>query len=180
MSDLYSYSTNGRKTPWELEKILVKIGLPPKEAKIYVYLLTNGEKKASEISMATQTSKKGTYLLLASLHNKGLITAAFLHPIRFRAVQFHIALGFLVSAITGPLRNYSSYQLMSQGNDSRAYACVNCGLPYQVYPPDDQHTVASDKISEYGDSRNVRHECSNCYYTNELHWHLEQLHGCKQ
>lgn len=173
MCNAYIDSSKGSKTASELEKALVKVGLPPKEAKIYTHLAENGEKKASEISMAIRIPKKNTYLLLASLHNRGLITATFLHPMRFRAVPVNSAFRFLMNGITRPFRHYSSCHLTNQLNEQRAYACVNCGNPYQAFPPDDQHTIATDKICDKGDSRTVRYECPNCYYRNELHWDLE-------
>ncbi|MFQ5969562.1 MAG: helix-turn-helix domain-containing protein [Nitrososphaerales archaeon] len=157
----------------ELEKKLVKLGLPLKEAKIYIHLAERGEENANEISMAISTSRKQTYLLLASLHNRGLITATFLHPIKFRAVPVIKALRFLISEITHPLQYYSPHHMMSQEKELRTYACVNCGTPYNAFAPDDQHTIAKDKICDKGDSRTVPYECSNCYYSNELHWDVE-------
>ena len=66
---------------------------------------------------------------------------------------------------------------------SKKYACVNCGHPYEAYPPDDTHSQSETyecTTCKYSDKkfwRDVIYECENCNFRNVLYWHFPQEHS---
>jgi len=85
---------------------LVKFGLTPNEAKVYIYLAKYGHRRAVEIAKSIHIPRTETYHLLSSLQNKGLVTATFQHPIKFNAVQFDKALKLLIDIEKDRLRTF--------------------------------------------------------------------------
>jgi len=85
---------------------LVKFGLTPNEAKVYIYLAKYGHRRAVEIAKSIHVPRTETYHLLSSLQNKGLVTATFQHPIKFNAVQFSKALKLLIDIEKERLRTF--------------------------------------------------------------------------
>jgi len=78
-----------------LEKIkneLVRFGLTPREAKIYLHLVRFGPKKANKIAEELNAHRTETYHALTSLQNKGIVTATIERPIRFIALPFKDAI----------------------------------------------------------------------------------------
>ncbi|MFQ6134284.1 MAG: TrmB family transcriptional regulator [Nitrososphaerales archaeon] len=78
-----------------LEKVkddLVKFGLTPREAKIYLHLARFGPKKANKIAEELKTHRTETYHALTSLQNKGIVTATLERPISFVALPFEKAI----------------------------------------------------------------------------------------
>lgn len=87
---------------------LVKFGLTPNEAKVYIYLAKYGHKRAVEIAKSIHIPRTETYHLLSSLQNKGLVTATFQHPIKFNAVPFDKALNILIDIEKERLRTFET------------------------------------------------------------------------
>ncbi|MEM2759349.1 MAG: helix-turn-helix domain-containing protein [Nitrososphaerales archaeon] len=85
---------------------LVKFGLTPNEAKVYIYLAKYGHRRAVEIAKSIHIPRTETYHLLSSLQNKGLVTATFQHPIKFNAVPFSKALKILIDIEKDRLRTF--------------------------------------------------------------------------
>jgi len=90
----------------KIQTELVKFGLTPNEAKVYIYLAKYGHRRAVEIAKSIHIPRTETYHLLSSLQNKGLVTATFQHPIKFNAVPFDKALNILIEIEKDRLRNF--------------------------------------------------------------------------
>jgi sugar-specific transcriptional regulator TrmB len=78
-------------------KQLQSFGLTRNEARVYVFLAKAGMRKANEVAKSLRIHRTETYHLLTALQNKGLVTATFEHPIRFKAAPFREALNNLIS-----------------------------------------------------------------------------------
>jgi len=90
----------------KIQAELVKFGLTPNEAKVYIYLAKYGHRRAVEIAKSIHIPRTETYHLLSSLQNKGLVTATFQHPIKFNAVPFDKALNILIEIEKDRLRTF--------------------------------------------------------------------------
>jgi sugar-specific transcriptional regulator TrmB len=76
-------------------KILVKIGLPPPEAQVYLHLAIKGPKKAEDLENALQIPALQLRSSLERLQEKGAVTAA---PASFVALPFERMLNSLAKA----------------------------------------------------------------------------------
>jgi len=99
-------TTNNNNAANKLQDELVRFGLTPNEAKVYIYLAKYGHRRAVEIAKSIRTPRTETYRLLSSLQNKGLVTATFQHPIKFNAVPFDKALKMLINIERERLRTF--------------------------------------------------------------------------
>jgi len=100
------YASNGNTATSKLQDELVRFGLTPNEAKVYIYLAKYGHRRAVEIAKSVHTPRTETYRLLSSLQNKGLVAATFEHPIKFSAVPFDKALKMLINIEKERLRTF--------------------------------------------------------------------------
>ena len=69
----------------------------------------------------------------------------------------------------------------------RKFACLQCGTPYEAYPPDDVHTKASSTEckecgQEHYDDKEIKvnYECDNCSKLNTIFWHEPIEHPRRQ
>ncbi len=99
-------TSNNNVAASKVQAELVKFGLTPNEAKVYIYLAKYGYRRAVEIAKSIHIPRTETYHLLSSLQNKGLVTATFQHPIKFSAVSFDKALKTLVDMEKERLRTF--------------------------------------------------------------------------
>ncbi len=110
ISDVYEIpeedTSNNNVTANKVQAELVKFGLTPNEAKVYIYLAKYGHRRAVEIAKSIHIPRTETYHLLSSLQNKGLVTATFQHPIKFNAVPFDKALKTLIDMEKDRLRTF--------------------------------------------------------------------------
>ena len=53
---------------------------------------------------------------------------------------------------------------------SKTFACVKCGSPISVYPPDDVHNVASRERSSFPEVVESIGVCSKCNEVTRLYW----------
>lgn len=81
-----------------MHKTLVTLGFTETDAKVYVYLATEGPKKASDTAEALRIYKQQLYRSLKKLQSKGIINASPEYPTRFSAVLFEKVLDFLIKA----------------------------------------------------------------------------------
>ena len=81
----------------ELNKLLLKYGLTPNQAKVYLYLSKIGLKTASEISKALKIPRTETYHLLSTLQQKGIIFSVFGKPTKFNAIGMEESISILVN-----------------------------------------------------------------------------------
>lgn len=71
------------------QELIHCFGLCHNEARVYLYLLRNVDKRADEISESLHILSTNTHFILAELNNNGLITATLHYPTRYNAVPFH-------------------------------------------------------------------------------------------
>jgi sugar-specific transcriptional regulator TrmB len=64
-----------------------KFGFSPNQSKVYIYLGKYGSKTAPEVCRALRIPRTETYQLLATLQNRGVVSATFQHPIKFSALS---------------------------------------------------------------------------------------------
>jgi len=55
-------------------------------------------------------------------------------------------------------------------NSARKFACVNCGYPYDAYPPNDRYHIALPIQCEDSDCIEIKYECENCRKMNPIFW----------
>jgi len=93
-SQLYNY----RMSVDQLQDQLAKFGLTGNQSKVYIYLGKYGSKSAPEVCRALKLPRTETYHLLTALQNKGIVSATFQHPIKFKAITINKAVWILVTA----------------------------------------------------------------------------------
>lgn len=82
----------------QLREELTKYGLTLNQSKVYIFLGKHGSKTAPEVCKALKLPRTETYHLLTSLQNRGIVSATFQHPIKFRALPLDKAVWTLVNA----------------------------------------------------------------------------------
>lgn len=82
----------------QLQEGLIKYGLTSNQSKVYIFLGKHGSKTAPEMCRALKLPRTETYHLLTALQNKGIVSATFQHPIKFRALPLNRAVWTLVNA----------------------------------------------------------------------------------
>ena len=82
----------------QLQDQLAKFGLTGNQSKVYIYLGKYGSKSAPEVCRALKLPRTETYHLLTALQNKGIVSATFQHPIKFKAITIDKAVWILVNA----------------------------------------------------------------------------------
>jgi sugar-specific transcriptional regulator TrmB len=90
----------------KVQEEMIKFGLTPNEAKVYIYLAQHGHRRAIEVARSIRIPRTEMYHLLSNLQNKGLVTATFGHPIKFNAVPFDKALKILIEIQKERLRRF--------------------------------------------------------------------------
>lgn len=93
-SQLYEY----RMSVEQLQDQLAKFGLTGNQSKVYIYLGKYGSKSAPEVCKALKLPRTETYHLLTALQNKGIVSATFQHPIKFKPIPLNKAVWILVNA----------------------------------------------------------------------------------
>ncbi len=56
------------------------------------------------------------------------------------------------------------------GPSVKEFGCVHCGDPFDTYPPDDVHNVATRDKDEYEDHIQIDYKCKNCETVNTIYW----------
>lgn len=81
-----------------LQAELSKYGLTSNQSKVFIYLGKYGSKTAPEVCKALKIPRTETYHLLSALQNKGIVSATFEHPIKFKARSLEKAIWILVNS----------------------------------------------------------------------------------
>ena len=62
---------------------------------------------------------------------------------------------------------------------TKRFSCIKCGIPFEVYPPDDNHPTASlEKPKEAsGSIIEMTYDCENpsCRHPTTLYWYRPKL-----
>jgi len=88
----YKYKANLDKIQAEL----MKFGLSPTQAKVFIFLGKYGSNSAPDVARALELPRTETYHVLNSLQSLGLITAELTHPTKYSALDMRKAVISLV------------------------------------------------------------------------------------
>jgi sugar-specific transcriptional regulator TrmB len=80
----------------QMLKTLEKLGFTETEAKVYVFLTTEGPQKAKTTGEALNLRVQQLYRILKNLLAKGIINASPEYPARYSAVQFEKVIDLLI------------------------------------------------------------------------------------
>jgi DNA-directed RNA polymerase subunit RPC12/RpoP len=58
----------------------------------------------------------------------------------------------------------------------KKYSCIECGSPFDAYPPDDRHDRATRNEGDYKDHIKVNYRCKDCGHTNVIFWGHQAPH----
>jgi sugar-specific transcriptional regulator TrmB len=81
-----------------MQKTLIKLGFTETDAQVYIYLTTEGPRKAKDIAEALNLHRQKLYCTLKNLQNKAIVNASLEHPAQFSAVLFEKILDRLIEA----------------------------------------------------------------------------------
>lgn len=56
------------------------------------------------------------------------------------------------------------------GSSAKRFSCVKCGTPFDAYPPDSLHNIASRDRRSYDDHVKIDYKCGSCKTTNTIYW----------
>ncbi len=91
-TSMYKYKAGLDK----IQSELMKFGLSPTQAKVFIFLGKYGTKSAPDIARALELPRTETYHVVNSLQSMGLVTAELVHPTRYSALDLRKAIGSLV------------------------------------------------------------------------------------
>jgi len=94
----------------QMQEELTKYGLSGNQSKVYIFLGKHGSKTAPEVSKSLKLPRTETYHLLTSLQNKGIVSATFQHPIKFKALPLNKAVWTLVNTEKERVRSLESQE----------------------------------------------------------------------
>ena len=81
-----------------MQKTITKLGFTEIDAKVYVFLSTEGSRKARDIAEALNLHRLRLYRVLKKLRSNGLIKASPEYPAFFSAVLFDKVLDIMIDA----------------------------------------------------------------------------------
>ncbi|MEM1514619.1 MAG: helix-turn-helix domain-containing protein [Candidatus Bathyarchaeia archaeon] len=87
-----------KKEIGEIEKYLVKFGLSKNEARVYIFLVKCGARKASEISSLLSLNRTETYKILINLQKVDLVSVILGRPLRFAALPLEDSLNLPIKS----------------------------------------------------------------------------------
>jgi sugar-specific transcriptional regulator TrmB len=90
----------------EAAEKLEKIALSRLESRVYLALLQNGQKKASEISDSIDANRVDVYRCLKKLRQRGILEVTFSRPLKFSAVEPEVLQMILISEQELSLRGF--------------------------------------------------------------------------
>jgi len=56
----------------------------------------------------------------------------------------------------------------------KKYSCLNCGTPFEVYPPDDLHDIATRNETDFKDHIKINYKCTECNEINTIYWGYDE------
>jgi sugar-specific transcriptional regulator TrmB len=93
-SSLYEYRVRLEK----IKEALLKFGLTPNQAKVYIYLGKYGSKTAPEVFKALNLPRTETYFILNTLERRGILTSELTSPTRYSALSIENMVLAIVNA----------------------------------------------------------------------------------
>jgi len=79
-----------------MQKTLIELGFTDKDSQVYVFLATEGPKKAKDITEALNLHSSQLYYTLKKLQSINMVNGSSEHPARFSAVIFEKVLELLI------------------------------------------------------------------------------------
>ena len=89
---LYQYKASLDK----IQSELMRFGLSPTQAKVFIFLGKYGSKSAPDIARALELPRTETYHVVNSLQSLGLVTAELTHPTKYASLELKDAITSLV------------------------------------------------------------------------------------
>ena len=89
---LYQYKASLDK----IQNELMRFGLSPTQARVFLFLGKYGSKSAPDIARALELPRTETYHVVNSLQSLGLVTAELTHPTKYSALEMSEAINSLV------------------------------------------------------------------------------------
>ncbi len=93
-SSLYEYRVRLEK----IKEALLKFGLTPNQAKVYIYLGKYGSKTAPDVFKALNLPRTETYFILNTLERRGILTSELTSPTRYTALSIENMVLAIVNA----------------------------------------------------------------------------------
>jgi sugar-specific transcriptional regulator TrmB len=91
----------------ELVGELKKLDLSANEARILLFLMSNGSSTASDISRYTKIQRTDTYHYIGMLLSKGIVFSTFTKPQKYYSLSYEEVIDYLVQAKSNSLREVS-------------------------------------------------------------------------
>lgn len=95
----------------ELVSELKKLDLSANEARILLYLMSNGSSTASDIARHTRIQRTDTYHYISTLLSKGIVYSTFSKPQKYYSLPYDEVIDYLVQAKTSALREVAERKL---------------------------------------------------------------------
>lgn len=110
-----------------LEKVkseLLKFGLTPNQAKVYIFLGKFGPKTAPEVFKALDLPRTETYYIINTLQNRGIVTGELSTPARYTALPIEKTISILIDAEKEKINTLAKQQeeISELWNDVPAFA----------------------------------------------------------
>lgn len=108
----------------QVKNELLKFGLTPNQAKVFLYLGKYGAKTAPEVSKALILPRTETYFIINSLQNKGIVSAELSFPTKYSTISMDKTLLTLVNSEKEKIKMLASQEkdLVEVWNDIPAFA----------------------------------------------------------
>ncbi len=103
-SKLYQYKIKLEQVKTEL----LKFGLTPNQAKVFIYLGKYGPKTAPEVSKSLEMPRTETYHIINILQNRGIVRAEFSSPTKYSALSIGDTILTLVNSEQEKIRIWTN------------------------------------------------------------------------
>lgn len=117
----------------ELVAELKKLDLSSNEAKILLYLMSNGSSTASDIARYTKIQRTDTYHYISTLLSKGIIFSTFSKPQKYYSLPYEEVIDYLVQAKTSALKEVAERKLDCKSKLDQISKCVSRDAAEDTY-----------------------------------------------
>ena len=105
--EMTSMDTVRMRLETELVAELKKLDLSANEARILLFLMSNGSSSASDISKYTKIQRTDTYHYIGMLLSKGIVFSTFTKPQKYYSLSYEEVIDYLVQAKSNSLKEVS-------------------------------------------------------------------------
>lgn len=132
----------------ELVAELKKLDLSANEAKILLFLMSNGSSTASDISRYTKIQRTDTYHYISMLLSKGIVFSTFTKPQKYYALSYEEVIDYLVQAKSNALKEVAQNKRDCQSKLEQIAKCVTKEVVEDSYQVLTGENVVFTKISK--------------------------------